>query len=352
MKEQTEDLRIRGVRPLLPPAILTEEIPIREEAARFVADTRKAVESALMGDDSRLVVVVGPCSIHDPVAAIEYGEKLKSAAATFSDELIVIMRAYFEKPRTTVGWKGLINDPDMDGTFHINKGLRTARRLLSDLTDMGVATGTEFLDTTIPQHIADYISWAAIGARTTESQTHREMASGLSMPVGFKNATDGDVQVSIDALKAAQQPHWFPGTTKNGISAIFQTTGNASCHVVLRGGTRTGPNYGREHVQRVSAQLQAAALAPRLMIDLSHGNSNKDPARQPAIAAEVSSSIEEGLPIFGVMLESNLVGGRQDIIIGRPLTYGQSVTDACLPLTETVAVMETLARSVQRAHRR
>src|SRR5580704_5443660 len=251
----TDDLRIQDVRPLIPPAILLEELPVSERTSNVVADARVTLTRIVHGDDSRLAVIVGPCSIHDVRAALEYAERLKPIADRFADHLVVVMRTYFEKPRTTVGWKGLINDPDLDGTFHINKGLRLARRLLSDLADLKIPAGTEFLDTTVPQHIADFVSWGAIGARTTESQTHRELASGLSMPVGFKNATDGNVQVAVDAMKAARQPHWFPGSTKDGVSAILQTTGNDTCHVVLRGGSRTGPNYQLEHVRKAAATL-------------------------------------------------------------------------------------------------
>ena len=257
MYKRTDDLRIRDVRPLIPPAILLEEIPISERASNVVADARAAVANVIHGHDPRLVIVVGPCSIHDTNAAMEYGERLRKVANRFSDELVIVMRAYFEKPRTAVGWKGLINDPDLDESFHINKGLRLARKLLLQLNDLGLPTGSEFLDTQIPQHIADLASWAAIGARTTESQVHRELASGLSMPVGFKNSTDGSTQVAVDAVLTARSQHWFPSVTKQGVSAIFQTTGNDSCHVILRGGSRTGPNYEAEHIAKVCARLAA-----------------------------------------------------------------------------------------------
>lgn len=346
MRAQTDDLRIKGVRPLLPPAILIEEIPLTEDASAFVSESRSAIESALFGNDDRLVVIVGPCSIHDVDAAREYAESLAKAAKPFEDELLVVMRAYFEKPRTTVGWKGLINDPDLDGTFHINKGLRLARRLLSDIAELRIPAATEFLDTTIPQHIADFISWGAIGARTTESQTHRELASGLSMPVGFKNATDGNVQVAIDAMKAALQPHWFPGSTKDGVSAILQTTGNRSCHVVLRGGSRTGPNYDAEHVRKTSASLEKEGLPSRVMIDLSHANSHKMHERQVEVGEEVAKQISAGGPIFGVMIESHLIGGRQDAKDLQNLVYGQSITDACLAFEPTIGLLEILAHAV------
>ena len=346
MRTQTDDLRIKGVRPLLPPAILIEEIPLTEEASGFVSETRSAIEAALFGNDDRLVAIVGPCSIHDVDAALEYAEKLAKAAKPFEDELLVVMRAYFEKPRTTVGWKGLINDPDLDGTFHINKGLRLARRFLGDLTALKIPAATEFLDTTIPQHVADFISWGAIGARTTESQTHRELASGLSMPVGFKNATDGNVQVAIDAMRAAQQPHWFPGSTKDGVSAILQTTGNGSCHVVLRGGSRTGPNFAAEHVKKTSASLEKEGLPTRVMIDLSHANSHKMHERQIEVGEDVARQIGEGGPIFGVMIESNLIGGRQDAKDLNNLVYGQSITDACLAFDPTIELLAMLAKAV------
>ena len=346
MTRQTEDLRIGDVRPLLSPAILHEEIPATEAAADLVADARRTVEACLSGEDPRLVVVVGPCSIHDVRATVDYAERLKALGERFGDRLFLVMRAYFEKPRTTVGWKGLVNDPRMDGSFRINEGLRLARKLLADLAEVGLPTATEFLDTTVPQHLADLIAWGAIGARTSESQTHRELASGLSMPVGFKNATDGNVQTAIDALKAARQPHWFPGTTKDGISAIVQTTGNASCHVVLRGGSRTGPNYDEASVRNASSILEREGLPARLMIDLSHANSSKDHRRQAVVAEDVARQLRDGAPIFGVMIESFLVDGRQDVAPGKELVYGQSVTDACIGFEATERVLEDLARAV------
>ena len=346
MTRQTEDLRIGDVRPLLSPAILHEEIPAAEAAAELIADARRTVEACLAGDDPRLVVVVGPCSVHDVKATLDYAERLKRLADRYAHKLFIVMRTYFEKPRTTVGWKGLVNDPRMDGSFRINEGLRLARRLLADVCEVGLPPATEFLDTTVPQHLADLIAWGAIGARTSESQTHRELASGLSMPVGFKNATDGNVQTAIDALKAARQPHWFPGSTKDGISAIVQTTGNPSCHVVLRGGSRTGPNYGEEHVRNASSILEREGLPSRLMVDLSHANSSKDHRRQALVADDVARQLKGGAPIFGVMIESFLVDGRQDAASGRELVYGQSVTDACLGFEATEAVLGGLAQAV------
>src|ERR1700732_744142 len=273
---RTDDLRIQDVRPLIPPAILLEELPISEQISNVVADARVSLTSIVHGQDSRLAVIVGPCSIHDVRAALEYAERLKPIAARFADHLVIVMRTYFEKPRTSVGWKGLINDPDLDESYHINKGLRLARKLLLDMNDLGLPTASEFRDTQIPQHIADLTSWVAIGARTTESQVHRELASGLSMPVGFKNTTDGNTNTAIDAVLSARSPHWFPSVTKQGVSAIFQTTGNDSCHVILRGGTQTGPNYGAEHVGDTCARLAAKGLRAAVMIDCSHGNSHKD----------------------------------------------------------------------------
>lgn len=347
MTRQTEDLRIRAVRPLLPPAILHEEIPVTESAAELVGSARQTIEAILRGDDPRVFIVVGPCSIHDVGAAMEYAERLRAIADELNDRLFIAMRCYFEKPRTTVGWKGLLNDPRMDGSFQINEGLRLARKLLADLADLGLPTATEFLDTTVPQHIADLIAWGAIGARTCESQTHRELASGLSMPVGFKNATDGNVQTAVDALKAAKQAHWFPGATKEGIAAIVQTSGNSSCHVVLRGGSRTGPNYSEDHVRNASSVLEREGLPSRVMVDLSHANSGKDYAKQLVVGADVARQLAAGSsPIFGVMIESNLVEGRQNAEAGRDLVYGQSVTDACLSIGQTADLLRTLSRAV------
>jgi 3-deoxy-7-phosphoheptulonate synthase len=346
MFQQTDDLRIRDVRPLIPPAILLEEIPISERASNVVSDARSAIAAVIAGVDPRLVVVVGPCSIHDPKAALDYAGRLKPIADRLADHLVVVMRTYFEKPRTVVGWKGLINDPDLDESFHINKGLRLARQLLLDINDLGLPTGSEFLDTQIPQHIADLTSWVAIGARTAESQVHRELASGLSMPVGFKNSTDGSTQIAVDAVLTARSAHWFPSVTKQGVSAIFQTVGNDVCHVILRGGTRTGPNYAAEHVAKVGARLAAKGLRESVMVDCSHGNSHKDHEKQAVVAAEICAQIAAGSRrIFGAMLESHLVDGRQDYVPGQPAIYGQSITDACLSLERTEPLLEELARA-------
>jgi len=351
MIRPTDDLRIRDVRPLIPPAILLEEIPISERASNVVADARAAIANIIAGTDPRLVVVVGPCSIHDTTAAFEYAGRLKKVADRLADSLLIVMRTYFEKPRTSVGWKGLINDPDLDESFHINKGLRLARKLLLEVNDLGLPTGSEFLDTQIPQHIADLTSWVAIGARTAESQVHRELASGLSMPVGFKNSTDGGTQIAVDAVLTARSPHWFPSVTKQGVSAIFQTAGNESCHVILRGGTRTGPNYNEEHIAKVCGRLAAKGLRESVMVDCSHGNSHKDHLRQAEGAAAIGEQIASGSrQIFGAMLESHLVEGRQDYIPGRPAVYGQSITDACLSLAQTEPLLDQLAQA-QRTRR-
>jgi 3-deoxy-7-phosphoheptulonate synthase len=346
MFQRTDDLRIRNVRPLIPPAILLEEIPISERASNVVSDARAAIARVIHGTDPRLVIIVGPCSIHDTRAALEYASRLKPIADRLADSLILVMRTYFEKPRTVVGWKGLINDPDLDESFHINKGLRLARRLLLDVNDLGLPTGSEFLDTQIPQHIADLTSWVAIGARTAESQVHRELASGLSMPVGFKNSTDGSTQIAVDAVMTARSAHWFPSVTKQGVSAIFQTVGNDGCHVILRGGTRTGPNYDEEHVAKVGARLAAKGLRESVMVDCSHGNSLKDHEKQALVAASICEQLTSGSRrIFGAMLESNLVDGRQDYVPGKPSVYGQSITDACLSLERTEPLLEQLAQA-------
>src|SRR5262245_36585892 len=348
MFQRTDDLRITQVRPLIPPAILLEEIPISERASNVVASTRTAIANALRGSDPRLVIIAGPCSIHDTAAALEYAERLVPLAARYADQLILVMRTYFEKPRTSVGWKGLINDPDLDETFHINKGLRMARKFLLDVNDLGLPTGSEFLDTQIPQHIADLTSWVAIGARTTESQVHRELASGLSMPVGFKNTTDGNVQTAVDAVLTARSSHWFPSVTKQGVGAIFHTAGNDTCHVILRGGTQTGPNYDAAHVDRVCALLAGKGLGEVVMIDCSHGNSLKDPNRQPDVATSICRQVTGGSwRIFGAMLESHLVAGRQDYVPGRAAVYGQSITDACISLSQADMLLEQFARAKQ-----
>ena len=351
MRYQTDDLRIEKLRPLLPPAILMEELPESERASQTVALGRQAVAKTLRRDDDRLVAVVGPCSIHDVAAAHEYAGRLKVEADRLADDLLIVMRVYFEKPRTTVGWKGLINDPDLDGSFNINKGLRTARKLLLDLAEAGLPTGCEFLDPISPQFIADLVSWGAIGARTTESQVHRDLASGLSMPVGFKNGTDGNLQIAIDALRAAAHPHQFLSVTKQGLAAIVATRGNPDCHVILRG-AGTGPNHDAKSVAGAAAALAKAGQAQRVMVDCSHGNSAKDPLRQPLVATDLAEQIAAGQrALVGVMIESHLVGGVQKQSPGCNLTYGQSITDACLGWNETLPVLDRLAQAV-RARRR
>jgi 3-deoxy-7-phosphoheptulonate synthase len=352
MWQRTRDLHIESFRPLVPPAILLEELPLSEAGSMNVARAREEVSRILNGVDDRVVVVVGPCSIHDPVAARDYARRLKTLADQHAADLCIVMRVYFEKPRTTIGWKGLINDPRLDGSFVVNEGLRLARRLLLDLADMGLPAGCEFLDPISPQFTSDLVSWGAIGARTTESQVHRELASGLSMPVGFKNGTDGGVQIAIDAVRSSRHPHSFLGVTEQGLCAIVATRGNADCHIILRGGA-SGPNYDATTVQKTTATLGAAGLPPRLMIDTSHGNSEKDYRRQPLVAEDIASQVADGEPgIFGVMMESFLVEGRQDLVDPRSLTYGQSITDGCMSWEMTVPVLARLAEAVRQRRRR
>jgi 3-deoxy-7-phosphoheptulonate synthase len=345
MKPNTDDLRIEALRPLIPPAILIEEIPVDEGAARCVADARRVITEIVGGHTERLLVVVGPCSIHDPEAALDYAQRLKGLAQELEEDLVLVLRGYFEKPRTTVGWKGLINDPGLDGTFRINEGLRLARGFLRDVTALGLPIATEFLDPISPQFVADFVSWGAIGARTTESQVHRELASGLSMPVGFKNATTGDLQVAIDAIRSARSPHHFLSVTKQGLAAIVATRGNDACHVILRGGAQ-GPNYDAASVQNASARLLLAGQPARVMIDCSHANSGRDEARQAVVADAVAEQIERGeSAIIGVMLESFIEAGHQPVAPRACLRYGQSVTDACLSFDQTVPVLRRLARA-------
>ena len=344
----TDDLRIQKTNELVSPEQLIGDIAVSDAAAETVSVARQTIHRILAGDDPRMLVIVGPCSIHDPDAARDYAARLKEAADRHAEDLFIVMRVYFEKPRTTVGWKGLINDPDLNNTFQINKGLHLARQLLLDLADMGLPTGTEYLDLISPQYYADLVSWGAIGARTTESQTHRELSSGLSCPVGFKNATDGDIQIAIDAIKSASQPHHFLSVTKQGHSAIFQTTGNEDCHIILRGGKH--PNYDMFSVDDASAMLTSAGLPARIMIDASHANSRKIPARQIDVASDIATQVARGSrAIFGIMLESNIVEGRQDVVAGQPLTYGQSITDPCINWGDTSSVLAELAQaSLQR----
>ncbi|BCU75322.1 3-deoxy-7-phosphoheptulonate synthase [Luteolibacter sp. LG18] len=347
-RHRTDDLRISGTNPLISPAVLNYYLPLSEEASEVVSAAREQSDAILKGEDDRLLVVVGPCSIHDPEAAIEYGKKLKAEAERLKGDLLVIMRVYFEKPRTTVGWKGLINDPHLDDSFDINHGLRVARGLLLDLANLGIPAGTEFLDTISPQYIADLIAWGAIGARTTESQVHRELASGLSMPVGFKNGTGGSIQLALDAIQSSSRPHHFLSVTKQGVSAIISTTGNTSCHIILRGG-KSGPNYSAEAVSEVVTMLTEQNLPPYVMVDCSHGNSMKDFRNQPMVADALCKQIAEGsTAVTSVMVESNLVEGNQKVNADRAkLTHGQSVTDACIGWDDTVKVLDAFAAAVR-----
>jgi 3-deoxy-7-phosphoheptulonate synthase len=347
MLHRTDDLRIKWTKVVLPPVFLEEELPLTEKASDTVFKARAQIAEILHGRDRRLLVVVGPCSIHDPQAAREYASRLRHASDELSAELLLVMRVYFEKPRTTIGWKGLINDPHLDESFKINDGLRLARHLLLDLADMGVRAGTEFLDMITPQYLADLVSWGAIGARTTESQVHRELVSGLSCPVGFKNGTSGNVQIAVEAVQSAAHPHTFLGHTKHGQSAIFVTKGNPDCHIILRGGHKT-VNYDEASVNGASALLEKSGLPAKLMIDCSHANSNKDHTRQPAVCREVADQLRRGSDkVIGVMIESNLVAGAQKLRKGKPLVYGQSVTDACIGWDDTLPLLRDLADAVR-----
>ena len=346
MTQHTDDLRIRRIEALNTPAEVIAELPCDDSVSEVVAGARNALHEILHGHDDRLAVVVGPCSIHDPKAAIEYAQRLRPLRDALGGELEIIMRVYFEKPRTTVGWKGLINDPDMDGSFQINRGLRTARGLLRDINAMGLPAGCEYLDIISPQYLADLVAWGAIGARTTESQVHREMASGLSCPVGFKNGTDGNVKIAVDAVGAASHPHHFLAVTKEGRSAIAATAGNPDCHVILRGGKT--PNFDAQSVDDASQVLAKAGLAPRLMIDASHANSHKNPDNQPGVIEDVAVQMEAGdTRIIGVMIESHLVAGQQNLVPGQPLVYGQSITDGCIGWEQTVQLLSRLASAAR-----
>jgi 3-deoxy-7-phosphoheptulonate synthase len=342
---QTDDLRIRDIRELITPEDLAREYPCTPEPSAVVAGARQAVHRILHRRDDRLTVVIGPCSIHDTTAAMDYAQRLREQRQRLSGTLEIVMRVYFEKPRTTVGWKGLINDPDLDGSFRINEGLRLARGVLLDINRLGLPAGCEFLDMITPQYIADLVAWGAIGARTTESQVHRELASGLSCPVGFKNGTDGNVKIAVDAVQAASQPHHFLAVTKQGRSAIATTAGNSDCHVILRGGKV--PNFDAPSVEAAWKAIAAAGLTTCVMIDASHGNSSKRPENQPAVIDTIAQQIEAGdTRIGGVMIESHLVGGRQDLVAGKPLVYGQSITDGCIDWESSVQVLDRLAAAV------
>lgn len=346
MHPPTSDLRIRATKPLIAPAVLADELPLDDARAALVARTRREVADILTGADSRLLVVVGPCSIHDAAAAVEYAQRLQEVAPLHARELLLVMRVYFEKPRTVLGWKGLINDPFLDGSFQINAGLRLARKLLIDVTGLGVPVATEFLDTTLGQYYADLVSWGAIGARTVESQVHRELASGLSMPVGFKNRTDGDIQVAVDAIRSARQPHWFPSLTREGAPAVMGTAGNEHGHLVLRGGSQ-GANFSAPQVQAAMALLKKNQLPPYLMVDCSHANSAKDPEKQAEVVADLAAQMAAGeTALAAVMIESNLLGGTQDYQ-APPLVYGRSITDGCLAWEKTLPLFAQLAAAVQ-----
>ena len=346
MFHTTEDIRIQWTKVVLPPVFLEEEFPVSEASSTTIFDARTEICDILGGRDPRLLVLVGPCSIHDTKAAREYAGLLRSAIQEFSRDLCIVMRVYFEKPRTTIGWKGLINDPYLDQSYKINDGLRQARHLLLDLAEMGVPTGTEFLDMISPQYIAGLVSWGAIGARTTESQVHRQLVSGVSCPVGFKNGTSGNVQIAIDAILSAAHSHTFLGHTKHGQSAIFVTTGNPDCHIILRGGRNT-VNYTPQSVAETAAKMEEASVATRIMIDFSHANSNKDYRRQALVSHDVAGQIAAGdRRIIGVMIESNLVAGAQRLVPGKPLVYGQSITDGCIDWAETYSMLKELAAAV------
>jgi 3-deoxy-7-phosphoheptulonate synthase len=346
----TDDLRILALHELSTPLAVIDEIPRSSRAGSTVAGSRRAVHQILSGANDRLVVIIGPCSVHDPDAALEYAQRLKDVRDRLNSQLEIIMRVYFEKPRTTIGWKGLINDPGLDETFDIDRGLRVARRLLLAIGNLGVPAGCEFLDTTTPQYIADLVAWAAIGARTTESQVHREMASGLSCPVGFKNSTEGNVGIAVDAVLSASRTHHFMAVTKGGRSAIATTTGNLDCHIILRGGKT--PNYDTASVEAASGIAARAGIKPAIMIDASHANSGKNPDNQPMVVEDVSQQIEAGEHrIMGMMVESNLLAGRQDRTNGAPLVYGRSITDGCIGWEASVAVLERLAQAVEQRRR-
>jgi 3-deoxy-7-phosphoheptulonate synthase len=347
MHYQVDDVRIREIKELTPPAHLLREFPSSEKTERLTFETRQAIHRILHGSDDRLLVIIGPCSIHDPKAGTEYAQRLLETRRELEQDLVIVMRVYFEKPRTTVGWKGLINDPDLDGSFNINKGLRLARQFLMELNELGLPAGNEFLDMISPQYYADLVSWGAIGARTTESQVHRELASGLSCPVGFKNGTDGNVRIAVDALKAARTPHHFLSVTKAGHTAIVSTNGNEDCHIILRGGKY--PNYDAASIDAAAKELAAAGLEQRLMVDCSHSNSQKMYQRQVDVAREIARQVAGGEDrVIGVMVESHLKGGRQDLVPGKPLAYGQSITDACIGWEESVPLLRNLAEATRK----
>ena len=350
MSRSTDDVRIASARPLITPWVLAEELPLPESIAADIADARRAIASILANRDPRVLAIVGPCSVHDPSALLDFARQFKAMCEPLRDAIFPVLRVYFEKPRTVVGWKGLINDPELDGSFHINRGLHLARKVLLDVSQLGLPAASEFLDTTFGQYYADLVSFGAIGARTVESQIHRELASGLSMPVGFKNGTNGQIGVAIDAIRSARHSHWFPSLTKEGTPAILQSTGNPDGYLILRGGSQTGPNYGAQQVREAAVALAAQDLPASVIIDCSHGNSEKDYRRQAEVLSCLCEQIEQGQEaIRGVMLESHLVAGNQALQPGRALTYGQSITDACLSLADTAVLLELLAAAVRKA---
>lgn len=353
MSNTTDDVRIGQAQPLITPWVLAEELPLPREQARTISVSRRAIEDVLSGKDQRVLAIVGPCSVHDPRALLDFANQFQQACEPLADAILPVLRVYFEKPRTVVGWKGLISDPDLDESFHINRGLHQARRVLLDVAALGLPAASEFLDTTFGQYYAELVSFGAIGARTVESQIHRELASGLSMPVGFKNGTNGEIGVAIDAIRSARHSHWFPSLTKEGTPAILQSTGNPHGYLILRGGTQTGPNFDADSVHEAAVALAAAKLAPSLIVDCSHGNSAKDPGRQALVMSSLCEQIEQGQSaIRGIMLESHLVGGAQKVHPGQPLVYGQSITDACLSLEDTLPLLALLATAVRKANKR
>lgn len=348
MEPRTDDLRIAGLQPLISPAELADELPVNEGTAQFVQQARQVIQDILSGKDRRVLTIVGPCSVHDPAALLDFARQFKAGTEGLTDAIYPVLRVYFEKPRTIIGWKGLINDPDLDGSFHVRKGLRLARGLLMEVAEIGIPAASEFLDTTLGQYYAELVSFGAIGARTVESQVHRELASGLSMPVGFKNGTAGTAGVAIDAIRSASYPHWFPSLTKDGMPAILQSTGNPHCYLILRGGSDTGPNYEPSHIQAAKSALAGFNLPPSIIVDCSHGNSHKNPDNQARVMDSLCEQINAGEnAIRGLMLESHLVGGNQQVIGGNAPVYGQSITDACLPLDATLPLLHRLAETVR-----
>jgi 3-deoxy-7-phosphoheptulonate synthase len=349
MSNPIDDVRIGNAQPLITPWVLAEELPLSDLQAQEIADARRQIEDVLSGKDSRVLAIVGPCSVHDPDALLDFARQFKTLCEPLTDAILPVLRVYFEKPRTVIGWKGLINDPNLDESFHINKGLHLARKVLLDVAELGLPAASEFLDTTFGQYYAELISFGAIGARTVESQIHRELASGLSMPVGFKNGTNGQIDVAIDAIRSARHSHWFPSLTKEGTPAILKSTGNRHGYLILRGGGQSGPNYHAQDVHQAAVALADKDLAPSLIVDCSHGNSEKDPARQAEVISSLCEQIEQGQSaIRGVMLESHLLSGSQAVVPGQALTYGQSITDACLSLQETEPLLQLLAAAVRK----